>query len=148
MSLFSMLFEPSNIKTHRKAAEGAIHLRKRAATNASIEMNMLLSTYHKAQENHEKAYASGNLELAGLYMDGLSIARELIERVERTSSYLMIEIAEHEQQKPTSASEWEKRTSFELDLRNGMIEVTKQAKKSLDTLSTLNVESVMKFNLR
>lgn len=141
MSLFSILFEPSNVKTHRKAAEGAIHLRKIAVTNAIIEINMLQSSYYKAQENHERAYQSGNLELAGRYMDNLSIARDLFERVERTSSGVMIEISEHERKKPSSASEWEKRTSFELDVRNAFIEVTKQAKNSLDVLGTLNFES-------
>lgn len=147
MSLFSMLFESSHVKGHRKAAEGALKLRQIALTDASIEMRILMSYYHKAQENHEKSYQSGDFELAGRYIDALTVAKELLERVERTSSSLEMELSEHARQKPTSASEWEKRASFELDVRTAFIEVKRQAKNSLDVLGSLNFESAKNASL-
>lgn len=141
MSLFSMLFEPGNVKTHRKAAEGAIKLRQIALTNASIELSMLLSSYNKAQENHEKAYQTGNFELAGRYVDAFPVAKELFERIDRMGLRLEMDLSEYARQKPTSASEWEKRTSFELNVRTVFIEVTRETKNSLDVLGRLNIDS-------
>jgi hypothetical protein len=137
MKFISNLFESPQTKSHRKSAGAATHLREQAARDLSIELNLLIKYFNTATQLHQKVYSAGNMELAGQFVSSLHKPRELIEHIERVSLELLREI-EIRKSSASCAAEFEALATFELQIRNGLIQMKEEIKQYLISLGSLN----------
>ena len=103
----------------------AVQLREQAARDLHIELQVLAPFFRSAAAKHQRAVAAGNTELAGRYAATLEAADELITRIERVGPQLQAEV-ETQRSAAASASDWERYATFELDLREGFLQMREQ----------------------
>lgn len=139
MKILSLLFEAPQTRMHRKAAEAAMLLRKQAARDLFVEVDVLLKLYNLSTTRQQQAYASGNVDLASRYVLALAGPTELVQRIERVGPELENEISARKAA-ASSAADWESYASFEIELREGFIKMRAQVKEYTTTLTKLNVE--------
>jgi hypothetical protein len=140
MTFLSSLFESPQTKSQRKAAHAATLLRKQAARDLSVEVNVLLRCFNAAVQLHQKVYTAGNMELARQFIDSLAKPRELLERIERAGPELEREVADR-QRNASSAAEFEALATFELELRRGFTQMKEEVKQYLTSLGSLNSQA-------
>ena len=140
MTFFSSLFESPQTRSQRKSAHAATLLREQAARELSVEVNVLFQYFSTATELHQKAYAAGNMELAGQFVDALAKPRELLERIERVGPQLEREI-EDRKRNASSAASFEALATFELELRTGFTQMKEEVKQYLTSLGSLNTRA-------
>lgn len=136
MGLLSSLFDPPETRRHRTAAMAAVQLREQAARDVHIELQVLVPFFRAAAARQQRAVAEGDLELAGRCASALEAADELVTRVERVGPQLQADIHAR-RSAAASASDWERYATFELDLREGFLQMREQVKEHTRELQRL-----------
>lgn len=140
MGFLSVIFDPPETRKHRKAAHGAAALRQQAARDLHIELQVLMPFFRAAAVRHQRAVAAGNLSVAGRFAEVLEVADELLERLKRTSPGIEAEVSA-QRGAASTAADWERYATFELELRAGFLQLREQVKGHTATLTRMNREA-------
>ncbi len=137
---FFGIFDSPQTRQHRSAAMAAAKLREQAARDLLIELQVMVRFFDAAQARHRRAYEAGNVELAGRIVDALAGPHEVMERSSRVAPATQAEVASR-QRSASTAAEWERYATFELELRGDFMAMREQVKGYTAALMAINREA-------
>lgn len=134
-------FDPPYLKAQKKASKQATSLRRQAARDAAIEVQMLVNRHHLADAKRMEAYRAGNMDLAGRLADALANAQECLDRAGRLAEGIPMELAETHSS-PSTGKDHEALATFELEARGYLLALRTEAKEHLQLLGGLSFEAI------